>query len=507
MKKILSLLLSLVLISCASLLKPISNVYSEDKNISNILDDIKNNNDIQDIKKIEFDNKKQEIKSIEDVNLNSKLLNLDDGTYLIDRGYGWVLGDDASFLNSGFANPGETVMIQNGKMVGTEHNIITGSGVGFDLKVVKLAVELLYEHTISDETNILAGFSLKAPSNKSLYVKTYATYRWFDMIKVKNRSLIEHSATYEPNGTWAKRVIYNSGETVDQNALKEKVARNILGEPEIIDIENTISVIGLDYIKNLDILINSSSSSLEVANRSNTKIHPGFFSNDYFGITLSDKFGKEKASMKMSGNDYSNDPKFDQFNKIAYSIGDIITIYHEEPFRLKISGSISGNQNKNNKIQRYRITENGLNSLNDNEILPSGTYHITNDKQQKQWYIANEKENNIILSTEQKPKGYTWVIIYNEYRNAYQIINDSTKQQLILNPYNELYLTEPNSYPYTDQFFWEFIKNENGTYTIKNKGKNIVFDSRKGSPLGTSTYEKNNINQQFFLFYGINDEN
>nr|WP_317333959.1 hypothetical protein [uncultured Romboutsia sp.] len=177
MKKILSLLLSLVLISCASLLKPISNVYSEDKNISNILDDIKNNNDIQDIKKIEFDNKKQEIKSIEDVNLNSKLLNLDDGTYLIDRGYGWVLGDDASFLNSGFANPGETVMIQNGKMVGTEHNIITGSGVGFDLKVVKLAVELLYEHTISDETNILAGFSLKAPSNKSLYVKTYATYR------------------------------------------------------------------------------------------------------------------------------------------------------------------------------------------------------------------------------------------------------------------------------------------------------------------------------------------
>lgn len=500
MKKILSLILSLVLLAFS--FKSVNNIYSNNKDQSDILEDIKNNNYILDVKKIELNDKKQDIKSVKDINLNSKSLNLSDGTYLIDRGYGWVMGNDASFLDSGFANPGETVKIQRGKMVGTEHSIIAGVGTVFDLKLVKLAVELAYEHTIADETDIAVGFSLKAPSNKNLYVKTYTTYRRFDMIEIKNGSLVGHSSTYEANGTWAKRVIYNTGETVDQNALKEKVTRNVLGEPEAIDIKNSISVKGSDHIKNLDILINSSSNSLELVNRSNTKIHPRFSSNDYFSIKLLNEFGEEKASMKMTGNDYSNDSKFNNFSKVPYNIGDIIAITHEEPFLLNISGTISGIQDKNNKSQRYRITENGLHSLGSNNPLPSAIYKIKQGLDPN-YFLATNKyisamDKPVMSNTHMnKWDESNWLFEYNSSKDAYTIKHIGSDEYITCNNNKIIVKGKPTD----NTYYWIVTKHNDGKYSFINLDTNLCFNAPGGmvyKSIAPSKYEGNE-NQKFIL--------
>lgn len=477
MKRFLSLFLSLILILCTFSFKFVNKIYSETKIQNNILDDIKNNNNIQDIKKIKFDNKKQKLELIEDIDLNSKSFNINDGTYLIDRGYGWIMGNDASFLDSGFANPGETIKIQRGKMVGTEHNIIAGSVANFDLKVVKLAIELSYEHTISDETDISVGFNLKAPSNKNLYVKTYATYRRFDMIEVKNGSLIGHSTTYEANGTWAKRVLYNPGEIVDQNALKEKVTRNVLGEPELIDIKNSINVKGLDYINNLDILINSNNNSLELINRSDTKIHPGFNSKDYFFIKLADSLGNEKASIKMLGNDYSNDSKFDSLSKVSYNIGDIITIFHEEPFRLTINGPIYGNQDKNNKIQRYKITETGLQVLDANNSLSNGTYKIFIGLDSNYFLAANQYSTNpkktVMTTTHLDGLDESrWYFEYNSSKDSYTIKHIGSSEYLTHDD-KEIIL---NGQPKDDSYYWTLKKHSDGKFSFINLKTKLSFD-------------------------------
>lgn len=495
MRKILSLLLFLAMLLEVFTLSSEYNVYAEDNNKNNILEEIKNNNFV-DIKKIEMDSKKQRIKSVNDVNISSRAFNIDDGTYLIDRGYGWVLGNDASFVESGFAGPGEYLRLLKGKVSKTEHNILAGVGLELDFEFVKATVEVAYEHTISEETNMMVGFEITAPKDKNVYVKTYTTFRRFDMIKVKNGGITGHSSTYEVTGTWPKCVTYRNGETVNQGDLIEKVTRNVLGEPEVIDIKNTISVKGLDYIKNLDILVNSSSKSLELINRSNTKIHPGFFSNDYFTIKLFDEFGKEKASMKMSGNDYSNNPKFDNFSRVPYSIGDTIEIVHEEPFRLNISGPISGKPTKN-KRQIYRITKDGL------EYISEGVYNIKLKKDPSQFLVRNYSGFGIIISpnVDKNSNSSKWEFTYDMLKGAYIIRNMETNKVLASKYYSSILpntiqaIDEPND----DSKYFKILNLGNNEIALINLKTGLAVTVDEYNSLSKSASYINSDNQKFIL--------
>ena len=367
-KTILSSTLSISLLLSTPIYNKNSNIYAVNKNEIDILNAIKNHDHITDIEKIEFDSKGEEVKSVENVNTNSRTLgslNLQDGTYLIDRGDGWVLGNDESFVESQFGGPGEYTRLSKGKTVGTIQQVMSGTGVSLDLNKVKLAVQASYGRTIVKEDNLIAGFGLICPKDKNIYAKTYITYRRYDMIKIKNDSLDGYTSTYEPNGTWLKYVLYDDGELVDQNALKEKVCRNVLNEPELLNIRNSISVSGCDYIKNLDIVFNNNTSTLDLVNRSNHPIHKGFGSQKYFSIELRDGSTNEvKASISMNGNDCSNDSKFDSFDRVKYNIGDILKIYHKEPYLLNMFGSVYGDTLGDPSQQSYRITKYGLEAIN-----------------------------------------------------------------------------------------------------------------------------------------------
>lgn len=363
-KTILTSVLSVSLLLSTPIYNKKLNIYAVNKNEYEIMNAIKNIDHINDMEKINFDSENKEVESIENINLNSRGLNLSDGTYLIDRGDGWVLGNDESFIESQFAGPGEDTKLMKGKTVGTINKLMVGSSVGIDLGAVKLAVEAAYDYAIVNEDNLVAGFRVIAPENQSVYAKSYITYKRYDMIKINEGLVKGYTSTYEPNGTWVKTINYTDGKKVDQNALKEKVCRNVLNEPELVNIKNCISVSGCDNIKSLDIMLNGNDNTINILNRSNHAIHPRFGNKEYFSIKLIDKDSKEvKNSMTMSGNDHSSDTKFDSFDKTKYNIGDIIEIHHEEPYLIGISGSYYGNVRGTSTEQKYSITQYGLEAI------------------------------------------------------------------------------------------------------------------------------------------------
>lgn len=408
----------------------------------NILEDIKNN-DFVDIQKIELDSNNQ-VYSIEDININSKSINLKDGTYLIDRGYGWVLGNDASFIESGFANPNEYLRLVKAETVVTQHHIMSGASAGLDFGIVKTAIEVTYQHTITEQTNLIMGFEMTAPADKNIYVKTYSTYRRFDMFKIENGSLKGHSATYEPNGTWAKYVTYNPGETLNQNALKETVARNVMGAPQLVEIDNTIHVAGCDYVRSVDIVLNSN-RSIELLNRTNTPIHRNYGSQEYFTIELIGANNKTKASMKMNGNDYSNDSKFDYFDRTVYEIGDLLKITHKEPYLIDITGNVTGENIKNSTVQLYKITENGLEGIKP-PIEPT-IYNIMPKLRPSSVFVRNYSGLGVRLEPnfDKNSDASKWEFIYEPSKQAYKIRNVETNKFLVDAYFNDLYaVDEPN---------------------------------------------------------------
>jgi hypothetical protein len=482
-KIIITSLSMLALMFSTSVLK----IYADTNNQEDILEVIRNN-DFLDIKKIEFDKNNKAISdSIEDVNINSKGVALPDGKYILNRGTGWVLGGDKSFAKSGFAGPGEDIRILEGTTASYEHTVMSGVAAEFDFDVVKSAVEITYEHSINKSELIMSGFEMRAPSDKNVYFKTYNTFNRYDLIKVQNGNIIGHSATFEPEGSWAKYVTYNKGEVVNQDALKERVNRCVLGEPEQININNSITVKGSDHIKNVDILFNANSNTIELANRSNTRIHPGTGNNEYFKIELTDSNYNLKSSMIMNGNDYSKDSKYDSFNGVEYKIGDIINIYHKEPFLLSINGPTSGESQNNKQYKKYKITENGLESLKTNNTVADGKHRIYLGLNSDRWITCNEYYQNevkpVMITSHDNSRGSYWSFEYDGIKDAYKIRHYASQQYLTHNATNLTVQNISND----NSYYWILERQNDGKYVMINLKSGLAVDI-KGGDTGSGSY-------------------
>lgn len=121
-----------------------------------------------------------------------------------------------------------------------------------------------------------------------------------------------------------------------------------------------ISVGGVNYngdvaLEGLRINLDYSNKYIYLTNRINESIHAGFGNSKFFKFRLLDKNNNEKVSVELNGNDKPTDSKYDKLNFVKFEEGDIVEIYHEEPFRLIISDN-----KQYTKEQSYIITKNGL---------------------------------------------------------------------------------------------------------------------------------------------------
>ncbi len=318
------------------------------------------------IKKIEKEN--NELKS-KDVKNPSNIRDLEDGTYVLNRGTGWIINEEENFLTSSIVKSGTSSNIETSKSVSVTHTAITGVSSSLDFEFVKTSLELTYEHSISNEDTISASFDIEAPSDKDLYVKLYSTHSRYDTIEVKDGKIVEHSATYIPEGTWAKVIENTPGEHLNLSKFEEKVTRCVLGENPLDNIKNNIEINGVtnNQTKSFNLYLDYNSEEILFSNRTNTPIHEGYGNQEYFKFKLLSPQLEEKLSFELNGTDNSKDDKYNNINGVNFQVGDFIQLEHLEPFRIAIYDYDGNNVNlKYSKKMLFKITESGLKQTDEN---------------------------------------------------------------------------------------------------------------------------------------------
>lgn len=318
------------------------------------------------IKKIEKEN--NELKS-KDVKNPSNIRDLEDGTYVLNRGTGWIINEEENFLTSSIVKSGTSSNIETSKSVSVTHTAITGVSSSLDFEFVKTSLELTYEHSISNEDTISASFDIEAPQDKDLYVKLYSTHSRYDTIEVKDGKIVEHSATYIPEGTWAKVIENTPGEHLNLSKFEEKVTRCVLGENPLDNIKNNIEINGVtnNQTKSFNLYLDYNSEEILFSNRTNTPIHEGYGNQEYFKFKLLSPQLEEKLSFELNGTDNSKDDKYNNINGVNFQVGDFIQLEHLEPFRIAIYDYDGNNVNlKYSEKMLFKITESGLKQTDEN---------------------------------------------------------------------------------------------------------------------------------------------
>lgn len=305
---------------------------------------------------------KDELKS-KNIKNPSNIKNLEDGIYVINRGTGWIINEDENFLTSSIVKSGTSSNIETSKSFSVTHTAITGAQVSLDFEFVKTSLELTYEHSISNENTISVSYDIEAPENKDLYVKLYSTHSRYDTISVRNGEIVEQVATYVPEGSWAKVIENTPGQNLNLSKFEEKVTRSVLGENPLDNIKNTIEIFGvtLKDTKSFNLYVDYNAEEILFASKSDNPIHAGYREQRYFKFSLLNSNLEEKTSFELKGNDNPRNEKYNEFNSIAFEIGDYIQLEHTEPLRLSILDYDGQNieLNRSNKML-FQITENGL---------------------------------------------------------------------------------------------------------------------------------------------------
>lgn len=160
-------------------------------------------------------------------------MNLADGTYVIDRKEGWVLGNDKGFLQSIIIPAGVTGTIEVTKGVKTSNSFSIVSSAEFSFEFVSTAVKVGYGYSIVNSSSISVNQSIKAPEDKNLFVKAQTVYRRFDTVNIKNNKVVDLASTYVPVSPKLTKLEFEPGAKVNQSRLFEKTTRNIFGDQEI----------------------------------------------------------------------------------------------------------------------------------------------------------------------------------------------------------------------------------------------------------------------------------
>lgn len=241
-----------ILLSSVVLMGSFNNIYAYTNNHSNAQvynisdseESIENYENVVDALENEEYNsiKKVSIEEDENVISNSRFakspanksgVDLVDGTYVIDRKDGWILEDDKGFIQSIIIPPGATGTISTSKTIKTSNSFSVVSSVEFNFSFVSAAVKAGYGFNAENASTISINQSIKAPADKSLFVKSQTVNRRFDTINVKNNRIVDLASTYIPVSHVLTSLEFVQGDKVNQNRLFEKRTRNIFGDQAI----------------------------------------------------------------------------------------------------------------------------------------------------------------------------------------------------------------------------------------------------------------------------------
>ncbi len=227
-----------------------SNINGEEDNAEENLVDVLNNEAYNSIKKIDFndsnasdtmnaqadyDEYETSTMSLENYNsrkARSEGVDLADGTYVVDRKDGWILGGDKGFLQSIIIPAGATGTISTSKTRSASNSFSVVASAGFDLDFVSAAVKAGYGYSTETASTISIDQSITAPEDKSLFVKAQTVHRRFDTVNIRNNQIVDMASTYIPVSHTLTKMEFEPDTRVNQSRLFEKVTRNIFGDQE-----------------------------------------------------------------------------------------------------------------------------------------------------------------------------------------------------------------------------------------------------------------------------------
>ncbi len=160
-------------------------------------------------------------------------ITLSDGTYVIDRKDGWILGNDKGFIQSIIIPSGATGTISTSKTIKTSNAFSLVASVEFNFEFVSSALKAGYGYNAENSSTISINQSIKAPENKNLFVKAQTVHRRFDTINIKDNKIVDLASTYVPVSHTLTKLEFEPGEKVNQSKLFEKKTYNIFGDQEI----------------------------------------------------------------------------------------------------------------------------------------------------------------------------------------------------------------------------------------------------------------------------------
>ena len=140
------------------------------------------------------------------------------------------------------------------------------------------------------------------------------------------------------------------------------ISKNDFGTKDYISIGG-VNYSGDTALEALRINFDYSNKYIYLTDRIDEPIHAGYGHSKFFEFKLLSKYGKVKEHTTLNGNDKPSDSKYDKLNFVKFEEGDIVELYHNEPFRLIIGGKNRKNQSTNKKT--YVVTNNGLEAKED----------------------------------------------------------------------------------------------------------------------------------------------
>lgn len=174
----------------------------------------------------------ESIKTIVDITKNKTISNLEDGLYAIDRKDGWVREKDAGFLRSIIIPSGAQGGLQEISCVESTTTTVKQSTTIFGIDFIKASLTQAYGETVGKGQEITVKNFITAPEGKDIFLKAQTVYRKYELIRIKNRQIIDQGIQYKSTSYAISKIEYNFGTKVNQNQLYEKTDRNILGDSD-----------------------------------------------------------------------------------------------------------------------------------------------------------------------------------------------------------------------------------------------------------------------------------
>ena len=154
--------------------------------------------------------------SVTEVSLTNNPKDIQDGLYVIDRGNGWVTGKKEDILVQTAGSPGP-VTITLDYEVEYQNKIIIESkaSFGFNISFITAMLELTLEKSTTVKNTTVCYYSKSIPQDKTGFGLLYMHYNRHDIIKIKNKQVIDHAINYKTTGVHPIFVEYPTGSTIN----------------------------------------------------------------------------------------------------------------------------------------------------------------------------------------------------------------------------------------------------------------------------------------------------